>query len=44
MLFDLNCCYSDVIGLGEVNLVKALVLIDATSSMGALLENAKNSV
>ncbi len=45
MLRDLNCYNRRGLGPeGELNLVKALVLIDATASMGDLLTNAKNSI
>ena len=44
MLRDLNSCPDYDILVPVERMVKALVLIDATGSMGALLENAKNSI
>jgi hypothetical protein len=44
MLRDLNSCPDYDILVPVERMVKALVLIDATGSMGDLLENAKNSI
>ena len=44
MLWELNYCKNYEIMVPTLKLVKALVLIDATGSMGDLLTNAKNSI
>jgi hypothetical protein len=44
MLWELNYCKNYEIMVPTLKLVKALVLIDATVSMGKLLDNAKNSI
>jgi hypothetical protein len=44
MLWELNYCKNYDIMVPNFKLVKALVLIDATASMGELLSNLKNSI